>query len=865
MPPKAVKTFSCSLCKDPDNNHMVQCDRCQSWYHYQCVGVGDSVADRSWLCPSCDKNSTTKAIETLKTNKSRSQLSRASTSNSARAAKAALELQQLQEQKQLELQRIQEETIRAEKEVALAKTRLELEKQQREKEAELERKRLDDERKRQEAEQEFEQLKLKQDKIRQEALRKLEEKFLAEKYRILNAQLDEDCSRKSDYSDCSGRRTKQWVEDLLDNHEVAIHEEKPSEGNPKRCREPLDAPKQPLNSTELVNPNRNPRNLIGNEIASRNFEFPVESPIRGEQNLVTVPQAVDRQGNEQRAQRESELQNYPSNLHIPSGFNTLTSNQLAARSVFSKELPTFAGNPEEWPLFYSSYLTGTRECGLTNAENLIRLQRCLKGEALEAVRSSLLIPETVPCAIETLEMCYGRPDVLINALLIKIRNTPAPKEGRLESLIAYGLAIKNFCNHILAANLKEHFTNPTLLQELVEKLPTDTKMKWADYMELTGEKSLDCFGRFMHEVVRKAITVTSYNPQTVTKPARGEDPRSKGGMKFRGYLNLHSEARASDADDKDDQHHFQKICKVCGKPGHTLDRCGKFETFSIDERLKAIRIHNLCKSCLKNHLPWPCRRPKDCTYEGCRLRHHPLLHSSPPEGRTNPSPNNFHRANRTAIYRIIPVTVHNGSLSIPTFALLDEASEVTMIEQNLADNLNLKGSIAPLHLQWTSNVSRVEENSRTTDILISGQNKSKCHCLKNARTVEVLELPVQTIRRQELDKYPHLRGLPIADYEHARPQLLIGLENIHLATPLKICEGPRGQPIATKTRLGWCIYGGISYNRTRESYQQLFHGSVQTEDEKLHEVIKQHVVIDNLGILNTGVALESDEDKHEKY
>ncbi|XP_055585136.1 uncharacterized protein LOC129737987 [Uranotaenia lowii] len=702
MPPKVVRTFSCSLCKDPDNSHMVQCDRCQSWYHYQCVGVGDSVADRSWLCPNCDKHSTTVAPETLRKNGSKSQRSKASTSTSVKAAKAALDLQQLQEQKQLELQRIQEETIQAEKEVALAKNRLESEKKQREKEAALEKKRLEDERKRQEAEQEF------------------------ERDRVKRAQIESEIHRRN-----------------RNNHST----------RPKY-----------------------------------------------DHNQPTVPK-VD--GTQDHVQRESE---FPNQQNSSSGCNTLTSGQLAARSVFSKELPTFTGNPEEWPLFYSSYLTGTKECGLTNAENLIRLQRCLKGEALEAVRSCLLIPETVPCAMETLEMCFGRPDVLVNTVLVKIRNTPAPKEGRLETLIAYGLAIKNFCNHILAAKLEDHFNNPTLLQELVEKLPMETKMKWADYMELTGERSLGGFGRFMHEVLRKAITVTPYHSHTVNKPVRGEEPRPKGSVKYKGYLNHHSEAQAP-AEGKDDQNqnHIKKVCVACEKPGHRLENC---------------------------------------------------------EERPNPSPNNFHRTDSTAIYRIVPVTIHNGSQSIPTFALLDEASEVTMIEQGLADNLNLKGTLEPLHLQWTANVTRFEENSRSIDLQISGKDKRKRYCLKNARTVEVLELPIQSICHQELiEEYPHLRGLPLTDYEFARPQLLIGLENIHLATPLKICEGAHGQPIATKTRLGWCIYGAIPYLKTRKSYQQLFHGSEQTEDEKLNEIIKQHIIIDNLGVRSTGIALESNEDK----
>nr|XP_029721922.1 transcription factor bye1-like [Aedes albopictus] len=32
---------------------MVQCDKCDGWYHYDCVGVMEEVADNSWSCTNC--------------------------------------------------------------------------------------------------------------------------------------------------------------------------------------------------------------------------------------------------------------------------------------------------------------------------------------------------------------------------------------------------------------------------------------------------------------------------------------------------------------------------------------------------------------------------------------------------------------------------------------------------------------------------------------------------------------------------------------------------------------------------------------------------------------------------------------------
>lgn len=50
----------CPVCQGETREHdMVQCDACDRWVHYECVGVGDSVANRSWVCPMCggDNNS----------------------------------------------------------------------------------------------------------------------------------------------------------------------------------------------------------------------------------------------------------------------------------------------------------------------------------------------------------------------------------------------------------------------------------------------------------------------------------------------------------------------------------------------------------------------------------------------------------------------------------------------------------------------------------------------------------------------------------------------------------------------------------------------------------------------------------------
>ena len=112
-----------------------------------------------------------------------------------------------------------------------------------------------------------------------------------------------------------------------------------------------------------------------------------------------------------------------------------------ARQSLGNNLPTFSGSPEEWPVFKSLYDSSTLSCGFKNTENLARLQRCLKGEAKNMVQSLLSVPDNVPAIIHTLEMRYGRPDIIIRGLVAKVTALPSISDNRLSDLLDFAAAV----------------------------------------------------------------------------------------------------------------------------------------------------------------------------------------------------------------------------------------------------------------------------------------------------------------------------------------------------------------------------------------------------------------------------------------
>ncbi|XP_062708649.1 uncharacterized protein LOC134288292 [Aedes albopictus] len=88
-------------------------------------------------------------------------------------------------------------------------------------------------------------------------------------------------------------------------------------------------------------------------------------------------------------------------------------------------------------------------------------------------------------------------------------------------------------------------------------------------------------------------------------------------------------------------------------------------------------------------------------------------------------------------------------------------------------------------------------------------------------------------------------------------RLLIGVNNASLTVPLKVREGKKGEPIAAKTRLGWCIFGGCGKEAT---HSLNYHDCECSSDQELHNIVKDYFTMEDAGV-KSQVMLESEEDK----
>ncbi|XP_062556824.1 uncharacterized protein LOC134221650 [Armigeres subalbatus] len=548
-----ISPSNCPVCDRPDSaEDMVACDGCQSWYHYSCAEVDASVADQPWQCTSCGILNRTpvpsQAIRkadskkggkrlTVPVNTGKSNTSVASKGASRKSKKSAagdnvsltssakarleLELKMIDEQDCIKEQELQAELEMKNKKLLLAK-------QNRDRELALEAKRIAEEKA-------FEEKKLEEEDKGRKALLEMRRLSLEAKKCIVR-QFSQRGSEVSSVSGSVVTNSKEKVRSWLQKSGEQTEVDKKSTPAAESINNVLEKADQD-EFGEAFGVSRKTRTHNPNE----DVACGVASAV------------VDNQEH-----------------YSP------TSRQLAARQVMGKDLPTFSGNPEEWPIWISNFERSTVTCGFSMDENLIRLQRSLKGPAMETVRCRLLSPASVPHVIKTLQMRYGRPETLIRALTEKIQQLPPPKMDNLESIVDFGLAVDSLVEHLKTAKQQAHLANPSLLHDLVAKLPVDYRMKWSAYKSTIPIVNLGTFGSFMTSLVELAYDIMDDKPSTKASKA---EPKPKD----RSFIHAHAETTSAGltSNKSTSASPVKKVCAACKKEGHKVTECFTFNAMKV--------------------------------------------------------------------------------------------------------------------------------------------------------------------------------------------------------------------------------------------------------------------------------------------
>ncbi|XP_062557436.1 uncharacterized protein LOC134222310 [Armigeres subalbatus] len=570
----------------------------------------------------------------------------------------------------------------------------------------------------------------------------------------------------------------------------------------------------------------------------------------------------DRSGGSGSEEDEDAVIESMQNLSINTNRNVLgmrtvrvTKEQLAARQAVSKHLPTFKGEPEIWPLFISSFEYTTQACGFSNIDNLKRLQDSLQGVALEAVRSRLVLPDSVPDVIRDLRNLFGKPEKLLKTLMVKVRSASAPRIDRLESFIHFGITVKQLCDHLEAAQLKDHLNNPMLVQELVEKLPPSYKLEWVRFKRGKAATPLRLFTDYITEIVSDVSEVTEFAVSSRNEFVR--TAREKSRKREFVHHHEHETKKAGTLPLAS----VGKLCGICRRADHKVRFCDQFKQMNLEERLRAVDKLKLCQLCLNSHGNSRCTFKIRCTVKDCGGNHHYLLHRREESVQLMEVGCNAHKnLSRGIIFRMVPVTLSFGNSSLKTLAFLDEGSSSTLVDDMVAKHLKLRGEHEPLTVTWTGGIKRHENRSQKVKLLLSTDDCDEQFVLQGVRTVSELMLPKQSMRFSDISaRYPHLANLPVVDRSSEDARILLGLDNLHLFAPLESCIGKPGEPIAVRSTLGWTVYGPETQQSRTETFINL-HSVAPVSNQEIYDMMRAQFVMDEVGVTSFGVP-ESAEDQ----
>ncbi|KAG5882965.1 hypothetical protein JTB14_019086 [Gonioctena quinquepunctata] len=255
-------------------------------------------------------------------------------------------------------------------------------------------------------------------------------------------------------------------------------------------------------------------------------------------------------------------------------------------------------------------------CEYTQEESMIKLQKCLRGEAKQAVAGMMISPENIEQVIQTLEMRFGRPDQIIDTILNKLKTFYTIRENDMENLIQFASHVNSLVSTIKFLCYDAHLQNPNVLRMMVQKLPDMLKLRWGEEVSgKNGAVNIEDFSKWLMQIANAACFVTThYVAKTVVRTPN--------------FHNNRKPERTLVISPKENK----MICMYCNSNGHKTSSCAKMKSDDVETRWKTVTMNKLCFFFPgNNHQTIRCRFKKSCGINGCRRPHHPDLHKDESE------------------------------------------------------------------------------------------------------------------------------------------------------------------------------------------------------------------------------------------
>ena len=541
------------------------------------------------------------------------------------------------------------------------------------------------------------------------------------------------------------------------------------------------------------------------------------------------------------------------------------------------ELLKFDGNPLTYLKFISAFESTIEAVEHDDNVKLLYLIQYCSGKAKSIIEYCLLLEphQGFVKAKQILYETYGKRNVIARSYIANLLEGPSVKKNDSEALIELARKVEECYTTLGHLNYFSDLNCFENISKIVRRLPFDLQSRWLRIsagVEREGREP--DFADLKRFIVNEADVVKSSYANSLNFKLK---PGSVFGVNTH-YTVASNSTKAINTYE----------CKFCRSLKHVLWKCPEFSEISVKERLRFMHQRHLCYNCGKTgHISKYCYSEAACTKNGCKQKHHLLLHQerrdvSPSKDKpcpssieqarnlptnTKPHSTNFLAASNITVgsnvfLNVVPVYVETGSKSVLTCAFLDQGSTTSLCANRLLNLLDISGEPTKFSVTTVTDCSTLRKGEKV-NLTVRSLTGDEIN-LQNVLSVDqLLVVPNPALTHHEFEAWPHLQDLDLPA-AHGEVLLLIGLDTPEAFWVKEERRGSAKEPYAVRGVLGWSVVGPrtTAQGNLSEGDDSISVNFLNTSDDLLDSQIQCLWRLDEVPKCNDNVTSMSREDRY---
>ena len=573
-------------------------------------------------------------------------------------------------------------------------------------------------------------------------------------------------------------------------------------------------------------------------------------------------------------------------------------------------IPVFSGDKRKYASWKAAFMGCIDRAPATQEYKLLQLRQYLSGAALEAIENLGFSRAAYQAAKDRLERKFGSNRREIAIHLEDLDTFKPVRDGCSNDIEKFTDLLDVLVMNLLEAGRHEELGNVSLYIKLLKKLPETLLTQYNRW--IFENQKRECVDTLKKWIIQESefSTVARETVHGVSSGKVSSGSRNFGEVKkttfFGATYNRQQESRfqARDSGVIDGKKGKQHLCKVCNGR-HGVWTCDTFRNMDVHQQWNVAKQFKLCSRCLgDDHSGNQYIRSRVCDIHGCQETHSKLLHdmrNRTPENQTSDNTRKLQTYNQPAVnsgnyqqlsssategehmkrnsatmcsksevkgamaLQTIPVILKNGCQKLKVNALLDDASTQTYVNADVAAELGLTGTFETIKVNVLNGKCK---SFQTMPVELGLESLNGDVDIRIAdHTVKRVTGNMKVIQwSQHAHNWPYLKHIEFPDTGlRSIVDLLIGIDYLHLHSSYEEVRGREGEPIASRTLLGWtCVgypEGNIDHDAHTNFSQNTFFTIKRSGSDvaEINSTMKKFWEIDSAGITTQKTIVDTGE------